>query len=173
MAFITKGISLYHNNVKGNVAGQMKLDGQTAIEGLGLNIPGLQEVGELTSGSANAGFDKIEVTTLADSKHEYVNGLQADAESGSAISFTLLYDPKVYNALLTVIEAEKNPSIGGSTPAHEGSEYNVTIPNVVGEEDSVFCIHGTSAIKLNAASVNAALTMTLTVTPVDEITFTA
>lgn len=171
MAFITKGISLYHNNVKGNVAGQMKLDGQTAIEGLGLNIPGLQEVGELTSGSANAGFDKIEVTTLADSKHEYVNGLQADAESGSAISFTLLYDPKVYNALLTVIETEKTMNI--ASPAHEGSEYNVTIPNVVGEEDSVFCIHGTSAIKLNAASVNAALTMTLTVTPVDEITFTA
>lgn len=171
MAYITKGISLYHKNVKGNVAGQMKLEGKTANSEFGMEVPGLQEVGELTSGSANAGFDKIEVTTLADSKHEYVNGLQADAESGSAISFTLLYAPEVYQAILTVIENEKNPSIGGSTPAHEGSEYNVTIPNGV-EEPSVFCIHGTSAIKLNAASVNAALTMTLTVTPVDEITFT-
>lgn len=173
MAFISKGIELYHNGVGGNPATTLKSMANAFIdETYGVRIEGLQEVGELTAGSAAGGYDKIEVTTLADKKHVYVDGLIADAGEASAISFTMLYEPTLFNALKAVQEMEQSYTTG----THKGSEYFVTIPAPTAENAdkvSAFRIRGMSGIKLNAASVNAALTMVLTVTPNEEITFTA
>ena len=172
MAFISKGINLYHNGVGGNPATTFKsLTELYVSETYGVQIPGLQEVGELSAGSAASGYDKIEVTTLADNKHKYVDGLIADAGDASSITFTMLYDPAVFNAFKGVQEMEQSYTNG----AFKGSEYFVTIPAPTAEDAdkvSAFRIRGMSGIKLNAASVNAALTMTLTVTPNAEITFT-
>lgn len=163
MAFITKGITLYHNGVAGGP--EISFEGKgTKNESFGYAIPGLQEVGELTAGSASSGgFDKIEVTTLADSKHEYVNGLIADEGDASAITFTLLFNPSLYDGFLDVIKAERSAS-----PAYAGigSTYNVIIPS-----GGVFEITGMSSIKVNSSAVNAAMTMVLTVTPTAEIEF--
>lgn len=172
MAFITKGISLYHNGVGANPQTALKNMTDAVIdETYGVLIPGLQEVSELTAGSAAGGYDKIEVTTLADRKHVYVDGLIADAGDASSITFTMLYEPVLFNAFKSVQEMEQSYTTG----TFKGSEYFVTIPAPTTEDAdkvSAFRIRGMSGIKLNAASVNAALTMTLTVTPNAEITFT-
>lgn len=157
MAYITKGIQLFHKS------GEIKLNYPGAQEDAthGILIPGLQDVGELMAGpAANAGFDKIEVTTLADSRHMYVDGLMADAGDASSIAFTLLYDPAVYQGLLALV----NEEVG--VGAYK-SVYHVVIPS-----GGVFEITGLTNIKMNSASVNAALTMTLTLTPTEEIAFT-
>jgi hypothetical protein len=173
MAFISKGIELFHKGVGGNPATALKnMTGAVVDETYGVRIDGLQEVGELSAGSAAGGFDKIEVTTLQDRKHVYVNGLVADEGDADSITFTMLYDPTLYEAILGIQEMEQSYTNGSFL----GSEYYVTIPNPTAENAdkvSAFRIRGMSGIKLNSASVNAALTMVLTVTPNDEITFTA
>lgn len=154
MALITKGIQLFWKS--GPVS--KILEGEVTTDGV--LIPGLQEVGEIAAGkAANAGYDKIEVTTLADVKHEYVNGLQADAGDAEAISFTLLYDPAVYEDLLYLFGEE----VAVGTP----SVWNVVIPN-----GGKFTITALGSAKVNSASVNSALTMSLTLTPTEEIAFT-
>jgi hypothetical protein len=50
------------------------------------------------------------------------------------------------------------------------SEYFVTIPQEAGKV-AQFTIKGRTKITMDGASVNSALTMTLTITPIDTITY--
>lgn len=180
MALFTKGISLWFKEAADPAVGKgITIPGGVTTEYWGAKLPGLQEVGELQAGaSASSGYDKIEVTTLSDSKHMYIDGLMADEGEASSIDFTFLYDKDLYSAFLELaqLEADYDPTMSG---AHKGTKYFVTIPHVSGSssmaqaDNSAFAIHGLTSAKVNAASVNGALTMTVTITPVEPIEFTA
>lgn len=173
MAVITRGIELYHDRV----ASGLELDYTNAPEYVtnkGILVPGLQEVSELYAGSASAERDKIEVTTLADDEHVFVDGIQAEAEN-DALTFKLLYEPSLFAGFQAIAEKEQElaASAVNSTYSLKCSKYRVCIPNGTGY--SQFVIWGTTGIKLDSAAVNSAMTMTLTVTPTTEteIEFTA
>lgn len=181
MALFTRGISLWFKETSDP---SIKITGITqgsfvSNETWGTQLPGLQEVGELQAGAnASAGYDKIEVTTLADNKHQYIDGLMADEGEASSIDFTFLYDKDLYQIFLDIAanEAAYNPT---NIAAHKGSKYYVTIPHVSGSvtnetsKNSAFEIVGLTSAKVNSATVNGALTMTVTIAPVEPIKFTA
>lgn len=169
MAVITRGIQLYCGvsveNDKFNFA-----EVPTTDATYGNLIPGLQEIGDIYAGeSSAAGREKIEVTTLADDKHVYVDGIMADGSDSESIEFKFLYDPKCYTGLQQVL---KHNSETSSLTSWEDSmcPFYLLIPN--GEQKSVFKMFPTGSVKLDGAGVNAALTMTLTVTPKEPIEFT-
>ena len=173
MAVITRGIELYHDKV----GGLLELDYTGAPEYVankGVLVPGLQEVSELYAGSASAERDKIEVTTLADDEHVFVDGIQAEA-SNDALTFKLLYEPSLFAGFQGIIDKEQELAVSMADSPHTNrcSIYRVHIPNGTGYSE--FKIYGTTGIKLDSASVNSAMTMTLTITPTveAEIEFTA
>lgn len=167
MAIFTRGISLWFKE-SSQTGFNINLTGATKNDEWGTKIPGLQEVGELQAGSrASAGYDKIEVTTLNDIEHKYIDGLMADAGDASAISFTMLYDPEVYAAFIQIAQCE----LGPDNEESKGSLYYVTIPKAAGE-NSVFEIRGLTSAKVNSATVNGAMTMSVEITPIKEIKFT-
>lgn len=178
--YISKGIELYLAKTALTVS-NLPSDSQTVYQDYvtfmemedflgGLNtqlghlIPDVQEIGDLAAG-ASAERDKIEVTTLADDKHVFTDGLLTDAEYDS-IDFTMLYTPKVYKAILNMIDIEKSLSQHGFK-----NTYKVVVPNLDNDKVTVFTIKGSTAVKFNGVAVNGALTMTLTVTPKEEIAF--
>lgn len=178
MALFTRGIALWY---KESVSSGLKANvpGETKSETWGTMLDGLQEVGELSAGAgASAGYDKIEVTTLMDNKHQYIDGLMADEGEASSIDFTFLYDKDLYAALLEIAENEASYQ-GSAGGEYKGSKYFVTIPHTSGafnpnaSANSVFAIQGLTSAKVNGASVNGAMTMTVTITPVEPIEFTA
>lgn len=152
MAVITKGIQLW---VKESENGVEIKPSDTVDNKLGCLVPDLQEIGDLV-GAVGAERDKIEVTTLADDKHVYVDGLIAEADNDS-IEFKLLYSPKCFKAFATALETEVFP-------------FYLTIPNGV-EDRAVFTIMAKPSIKVDGAGVNSAITMTLTLTPTEVIDF--
>lgn len=161
MAVITKGIQLLF---AGDTNGSQVVStdcGWTRVGSETYLIPDLQEVGDLV-GAQGGSRDKIEVTTLADDKHVYVDGLLSE-ENADGIEFKLLYSPKSYKNFLDIIENEKKGS---------NSNYTLTIPASQNKQ-SQFKMEATSAIKVDSAGVNSAMTMTLTLTPADVIQFVA
>lgn len=169
MAVITRGIELYHDKVGGM---ELEYTDSVYTEKKGVIVPGLQEVSELSAGASTSQRDKIEVTTLADDEHVYVEGIQAEA-SNDALTFKLLYEPSLFAGFQAVIAQEQALATSGQPYTNTKSKYRVHIPN--GTSYSEFVIYGTSSIKIDNASVNSAMTMTLTVTPCveAEIAFTA
>ena len=178
--YISKGIELYLAPTELSTTG-LPSEAQSVYEGYtsemgredllgGLNaklghlIPDVQEIGDLSAG-ASAERDKIEVTTLADDKHVFAEGLLTDAEYDS-IDFTMLYTPKVYKTILNMIGVEKSLSQYGFK-----NTYKVVIPNLDNDNVTVFTNKGSTAVKFNGVAVNGALQMTLTVTPKEEIAF--
>lgn len=177
-AYISKGIEMYFN-LKTLDTSNMPEDFQSAYSALtadyasmfaegkftslGRLIPELQEIGDLGSG-ASAQRDKIEITTLADDKHVYTDGLLADVEQDS-IDFKFLYTPEAYASFISIIEFERLAGGYGYN-----SEYSVAIPNKT-TGASVFVIEGTTGIKVDGTTYNGALTMTLTLTPKKEVEF--
>lgn len=159
MAVITKGIQLWY---KGNNVNMKPTFSAGAVEDstYGYLVPDLQEIGDITA-AEGAERDKIEITTLADDKHVYTDGLITDGES-DGIEFKLLYSHDVYAAFLSIANVDKVDE--------QYSEYYVTIPAGV-DKRAQFYIKGRTKIKLDGAGVNSALTMTLTITPIDAIAF--
>lgn len=168
MAFITKGIRLIHCGTAQGDKFSDTLPGAIKVTD-GVIIPGLQEVSELQAGNVASEYDKIEITTLADARHVYTNGLLGSNEYDS-LSFTFLYDPQVYGALVELSRNEAS-SMNENGLEYYGSKFIVEIPN--GSNYSKFTITGLSTVKLNSASVNSALTMVMTITPNAAINFTA
>ena len=168
MALISKGIKLYCKVGDGtkDTYGNVTFDNTYGVE-----LIGLQEVGELAGIGAGSTRDKIEVTTLADDKHMYVEGIQAESDA-SAISFKFLFDDKLFGYLKDVSTSETAVR-NGSAPA------NVTLPTFficfpAGTGAHAFSFKGyISDLKLDSASVNSALTMSLSLTPAEEIAFNA
>ena len=150
MAFISKGLTL---GFTGHGAGdgavlQYLTDIKSEV------FPNLQEIGEINFNGAGGSYDQIEVTTLADAKHVYTDGLIADNASGSnEISFKFLYDPELFKTFKTVMDEEAKGE------AEEHNEWIITIP-----EGSVFTITGDIAsLKMDSVSTNSALTFTMSV----------
>lgn len=160
MALISRGIELYLKTVE-TEKGTAIPSGIGTAGANGILIPDLQEIGELVAGGA-AERDKIEVTTLAHDRHEFVDGLQAESEY-EGITFKLLYNPTVYDALTQFATSLLTGSADG---AEQVPEWVVSIPS-----GGQFAIKGRYALKFDGASVNAALTMTLTITPTEPIEF--
>lgn len=166
MALISKGIKLYckHNDGTSDSYGEVTSDSTYGIE-----LIGLQEVGELAGIGAGATRDKIEVTTLADDKHMYVDGIQSESDA-SAISFKFLFNDKLFQYLKET--STKENKIRSGAVDYELPTYAVRIP--VGANYHTFSFKGyISDLKLDSASVNSALTMSMSLTPNESIAFTA
>lgn len=100
-------------------------------------LTNLQEIPDL-GGETEA----IEITTLADDAHMYMDGIK---NYGDSIAFKFLYDKTQFETLTGLT--------GTST-------WKVTLP------DTTTCtFSGTSSVKLDGIGVNAALSYTLAIKP--------
>ena len=109
------------------------------------DLTNLQEIPDL-GGSA----DSVEVTTLDDTAHMYINGL---LDYGDSIDFTFLYDKTQFNTL------------NGLTGT---ISWKVTLPGTGGLTAT---FDGESSVRLNCVGVNDAITYTLSLKPSSAITF--
>jgi hypothetical protein len=157
MALISTGAKLIWNGtLNSNTAAATYIGAGDAVDtlmGTGMVFPGLQEIGAININGAGGSYDQIEVTTLADNKHVYVDGLIADAGSNSnEISCKFLYEPVLFKAFKDILDEEANP--GDKKPyAH----YVISIP-----EGGHFKITAAiSAVNLETVSTNSALTFTV------------
>ena len=109
------------------------------------DLTNLQEIPDI-GGSA----DSVEVTTLDDAAHMYINGL---LDYGDSLDFTFLYDKTQFNALA---------ALTGSI------NWKVTLPGTGGLTAT---FTGESSVRLNGVGVNDAITYTLAIKPDSAITF--
>lgn len=109
------------------------------------DLTNLQEIPDI-GGSA----DSVEVTTLDDAAHMYINGL---LDYGDSMDFTFLYDKTQFTTL---------SGLSGSV------SWKVTLPGTGG---ATATFDGEPSVKLNSVGVNDAITYTLSVKPSSAITF--
>lgn len=109
------------------------------------DLTNLQEIPDI-GGSA----DSVEVTTLDDAAHMYINGL---LDYGDSLDFTFLYDKTQFTTL---------SGLSGSV------SWKVTLPGTGG---ATATFDGEPSVKLNGVGVNDAITYTLSVKPSSAITF--
>lgn len=122
MGVLSKGITLSY---------------KTGAAGDFTQLTNLQEIPDL-GGETEA----IEITTLADEAHVYMDGIK---NYGDSIAFKFLYDKTQFETL-TGLTGTVN--------------WKVTLP------DTTTCtFSGTSSVKLDGAGVNAALGYTLSIKP--------
>ena len=122
MGVLSKGITLSY---------------KTGAAGDFTQLTNLQEIPDL-GGETEA----IEITTLADDAHMYMDGIK---NYGDSIAFKFLYDKTQFETLTGLT--------GTST-------WKVTLP------DTTTCtFSGTSSVKLDGIGVNAALSYTLSIKP--------
>ena len=116
-------------------------------------FPDLQEIGAINIAGAGGSYDQIEVTTLADKKHRYVNGLIADTGSNNnQIACKFLYSPVLFKAFKDVLDAEMKGTKKNSC------EYIVAIPG-----GGHFVLNASIAsVQMESVAVNGALTFTVT-----------
>ena len=152
MAYISKGLTLALDENSGapSLAALIAyFDAMSITDNI---FPNLQEIGEISIAGAGGSYDQIEVTTLADAKHVYVDGLIADADSGAnEISFKFLYEPTLFKAFKDAMKAETDNANGSH------GKYNIAIPS--GGTFKLTADIG--SIKLDSISTNSALTFTL------------
>lgn len=122
MGVLSKGITLSY---------------KTGAAGDFTQLTNLQEIPDL-GGETEA----IEITTLADDAHMYMDGIK---NYGDSIPFKFLYDKTQFETLI---------GLTGTV------NWKVTLP------DTTTCtFSGTCSVKLNGAGVNAALGYTLSIKP--------
>ena len=120
MAEISKGIKLFHGEIE---------------------LTNLQEIPDL-GGETEA----IEVTTLADAAHMYVNGIK---NYGDSLDFKFLYEKQQFTTLNALKDSQ---------------EWKVELP------DGATCsFGGTCSVRLDGVGVNAALGYTLSIKPDSEM----
>lgn len=120
MAEISKGIKLFHGEIE---------------------LTNLQEIPDL-GGETEA----IEVTTLADAAHMYVNGIK---NYGDSLDFKFLYEKQQFTTLNGLKDSQ---------------EWKVELP------DGATCsFGGTCSVRLDGVGVNAALGYTLSIKPDSEM----
>lgn len=171
MALISKGIKLYYKAAApGPTPYPTEILDKNTHETYGWDLLGLQEIGELSSMGGGVTRDKIEVTTLADDKHVYAEGLITESDA-SGITFKFLFEPELFTwfgALQENIEQYMN-SDGHSYTRESVGHWHVVLP-----DGTTFKMHATiTDAKLDGAGVGAALTMTVTLTPFMPIKVTA
>ena len=109
------------------------------------DLTNLQEIPDL-GGTA----DSVEVTTLADAAHMYINGL---LDYGDSLDFTFLYEKAQFNTL---------NGLSGTV------SWKVTLPGT-GALTATF--DAEASVRLNGVGVNDAITYTLSLKPSSAITF--
>lgn len=163
MAVISKGIELYCKSISGR-----KLNSETYNETLGDLLPGLQEIGELNGLAASSEREKIEITTLADDKHVYAEGILTESEN-ETIDFTFLYEPKLFAYL-------RGSANDMAIDTGKKSTWTIQIPTPTELNENGVTKFSMDAdivgLKVNGTGVNSALTMSLTLKPVDAISIT-
>lgn len=178
MAVISKGLELWIANSVNDSLSYKKADEATgAVSVYGTTFTdgskeywlaeGLQEIGELNGLATSAEREKIEVTTLKDDKHVYVDGIIADSDT-EAIEFKLLYDATLFNGIKDLVTSALAEGVKtyfmlsadrGDATASENFETVSTVSKFATWQGAI------SGIKVDSVAVNSALTMTLTVTP--------
>lgn len=106
-------------------------------------LTNLMEIPEL-GGDTEA----VEVTTLADGAHKYIDGIK---NYGDSLAFKFLYEEEQFTTL--------NNETGSQ-------QWKVTLP-----EGATCSFGGTCSVKLDAVGVNAALTYTLSIKPNSEMSW--
>lgn len=124
-------------------------------------IPGLLEVPDIGGTT-----EKIDVTTLADTSRQYINGIKDYGE----LTFKFIYDGLCckdgsndvsnYQYLYNVFDQS------GNEPKQWKIEYNGTPTRKFS-----FTFKGYGSLSMDSASVNSALTFTLTITLASDITY--
>lgn len=109
------------------------------------DLTNLQEIPDV-GGTA----DSVEVTTLDDVAHRYINGLK---DYGDSLDFTFLYDATQFTTLA---------GLSGDI------NWKVTLPGT-GSHNATFT--GEPSVKLNGVGVNDAITYTLSIKPSSAIAF--
>ena len=109
------------------------------------DLTNLQEIPDL-GGSA----DSVEVTTLEDVAHMYINGL---LDYGDSLDFTFLYEKAQFNTL---------NGLSGSV------SWKVTLPGTGGATAS---FDAEASVRLNGVGVNDVITYTLSLKPSSAITW--
>lgn len=109
------------------------------------DLTDLQEIPDI-GGSA----DSVEVTTLEDEAHMYINGLK---DYGDSLDFTFLYAKAQFTTL---------SGLTGSI------SWKVTLPGTGGMTAT---FDAEPSVKLNGVGVNDAITYTLSLKPSSAITF--
>lgn len=162
--FITQGTTLQFTGGGVDTALKSAITSNAWTAGL----PGLLEMGEIAFNGAGGSYDQIEVTSLADSKHVYTDGLIADNDSSKEITFKFLYNPALFNAIKTNMEAEGEAAAPGATEAGART-YNVW--KVTLADGSAFNISADIAsIALDSVTTNDKLTFTM-VLAVEDVDF--
>lgn len=108
------------------------------------DLTNLQEIPDLGGDT-----DAVEVTTLDDAAHMYINGLK---DYGESLDFTFLYDKTQFTTL---------NGLSGTI------DWKVTFPGTGG---ATFTFSGECSAKINGVGVNDAITYTLSVKPSTAIT---
>ena len=109
------------------------------------DLTNLQEIPDL-GGEA----DSVEVTTLDDAAHMYINGL---LDYGDSLDFTFLYDKTQFTTL---------NGLSGTV------SWKVTLPGTGG---ATATFDAQPSVRLNGVGVNDAITYTLSLKPSSGITF--
>lgn len=112
-------------------------------------LTNLQEIPDI-----GGDIDTVEVTTLADAAHTYINGL---LDYGDALEFTFLYDKTQFTTLRGLA----------------GTKYwQVGLPDGTGGAvGTKATFQGESSVRINGVGTNEAITYTLSVTPNTDITW--
>lgn len=119
------------------------------VESEFVDLTNLQEIPDL-GGTA----ESIEITTLADDAHMYMNGIKS---YGDSLDFKFLYEPTQFNTLA---------ALAGDI------DWKVSLPDGVnGAIDTTCSFKGTASVKIDSVGVNSAMTYTLSVKPTSSMVF--
>lgn len=152
MATISKGITLTW--AEGNYTKSNDTWVSTGADPVLLT--NLLEIPEI--GSSDAGYEQIDITTLADSKMKYMNGLESASES-EALEFKFLYEKEQF-ALLENGAASVHGVWNAAGTEMSAHQWTVTLP-----DGSTCKFLGKHSVRLEGVGVNSAITYILTVTP--------
>lgn len=114
-----------------------------------VDLTNLQEIPDL-GGTA----ESIEITTLADDAHMYMNGIKS---YGDSLDFKFLYEPTQFNTLA---------ALAGDI------DWKVSLPDGLnGTIDTTCTFKGTASVKIDSVGVNTAMTYTLSIKPTSSMVF--
>ena len=129
----------------------------------GVNLLGVLEIGELAASAEAIGlYDKIEVTTLADTKHMYIDGLLAENDtSGNTIAMKFLYHPGLWKSVAD--DNAYTSDVSGKEPQKQ--TFTIVVPG-----GKSFSFEGQiTKMTMDSITNNSALTMTFEVSPTSQI----
>lgn len=169
---LSKGISLRIKDTATNLADVLSAEFEELV--------GLQDIPDI--GGSASDSERVDITTLADSKRQYIAGIQDEGEGGDSLDFTFVYNPNkfdiwgeageqtMYAGLKAVSEALD--AAEETHPQNFEENYYPTW-NLELSDGSVFEFQGKPSVRINGVGVNEALGFTLTVSLYGDMAFTA